>query len=111
MSDGATREEHNDVAAAVIAGVLVAVSLALGLAAWLFRSRMEQIFKELGVQLPGITIIAFDPIAHVIALMLLAGCAAMIAIRGLRVIGISAWVIALFLYLGFWAVGFGLPTP
>lgn len=33
----------------------------------------------------------------------------MIAIRGLRVIGLCAWVIVLFLYLGFWALALALP--
>ena len=115
MADGSTnndsiRDENRDVAAVVIAGVLVAVSLGLGVVEWFAQRRVEWTFKELGIGLPGITIFAIDySIIHVIAIAVLAGSAAMIAIKGLRVIGFCAWVIFLFLYLGFWALSFGLP--
>jgi hypothetical protein len=109
VSDESIADENLDVAAIVIAGVLVALSLVLGIAVWVIRARMEQIFKELGVQLPSITILTLETMTPVIATAALAGSAAMVAIRGLRVVGICAWVIALFLYLGFWALGFGLP--
>lgn len=109
MSDQAIVDENRDVAAIVIAGVLVAVSVLLGIVVWVVRARMELIFKELGVQLPGITILTLETITPVIATTVLAACGAMIAIRGLRLIGSCAWVIALFLYLGFWVVGFGYP--
>ncbi len=109
MSDPATREENRDIAAVVIAGILVAVSIALGVAVWFGQGRVEQMFKELGVQLPGITIFAIDWSVGVVGAALLAGCAAMIAIKGLRMIGLCSWVVVLFLYLGIWSLAFGLP--
>jgi hypothetical protein len=109
VNDAANREENRDVAAVVITGVLVAISLALGFGVSIFKARAEQSFKELGVALPNITILALEPLTQVIALGVLVGCAAIIAIKGLRVIGLSAWVIALFLYLGFWALSLGYP--
>lgn len=110
MSDRTIGEENRAVAAVVIAGVLVAVSLALGVVEWFAQARLEQLYKELGVQLPGITIFVIDhPIIHLVAITVLAGCAAMIAIRGLGMVGISAWIVVLFLYLGFLALSFGMP--
>lgn len=108
-SNESTRDENRAIAAVVIAGVLSAISVALGVVVWLVKIRIEPVFKELGVMLPGITVLALDPLVHVIALVVLAGSAAMIAIKGLRVIGSCTWVIFLFLYLGFWALSFGFP--
>lgn len=109
MSDTATREENADIAAVVIAGILATISLGLGVAAWIAQGRVEQILRELGVQLPGITIFAIDWSVGVVGAALLAGCATMIAIRGLRMAGLCSWMVLLFFYLGFWALAFGLP--
>lgn len=109
MNDQTIADENRDLAAIVTAGVLVAVSLVLGVVVWLITARVERIFKELGVQLPGITILALEPLAQAITLVMLVGSAAIIAIKGLRMIGLCSWVMVLFLYLGFWTLAFGLP--
>ena len=109
MSDGAATDEGRQLAASIAASVLVAISLVLGYMVWHVRGDLLATYKEMGVQLPGITVLAMKPLVLLIAVGLLAGAAGMIAIQGLRVIGMSTWVILLFLFAGFWSLSFYLP--
>ncbi len=73
-------------------------------------SRFEQIFLELGLQLPHRTLWVLNPIFHVAVGMLLLGVCAWFLSNVWRARAIGAWLVALLIYWAFVTAGLFLPV-
>lgn len=68
-------------------------------------SRFEVIFKELGIQLPHLTVLILAPMTHVLSAVVLVALIVMRHGRGMKEWATSLWVVTLLLYLALTHIG------
>lgn len=81
-----------------ISVLLLGLSLLSVIVAWMLRGHWIPWWNELGIHLPGITVLWVSPVWHGVGAVILAAFAGMTAFRAVFAIGLGLWVFSYLLY-------------